>query len=137
MIPAGHESLWGAGLALGLGGEYGLAVAVLVPQLEQLIRQLLKGNGVHTLHVDPETGVESEKSLNTSLELPEARSILGDGLVLEFQALLVHQGAANLRNDIAHGLFNDAAGWTHDAVFMWWSCLRLAVHPWWQMRRTP
>ena len=33
----------------------------------------------------------------------------------------------NLRNDIAHGLFDDTAAWSYDAIYAWWFCLRL-VH---------
>jgi len=135
VIPEGHAHLWGAGLALGLSGEYGTAIAVLVPQLEHLIRVMLKNRGAHTMFVD-EQGVESEKSLSALLDLAEAAEALGAGMVMEFKALLVQQGAANLRNDIAHGLMDDAAGWSYSGVYVWWCCLRLVVWPLWQMSRS-
>jgi hypothetical protein len=32
-VPEGHAVIWGTGLALGLAGDFGPAVAILVPEL--------------------------------------------------------------------------------------------------------
>lgn len=128
IVPEGHETLWAAGLALGLGGDYGAAVSVLVPQLEQVVRVMLKRNDVHTLFVD-EHGVESEKSLNALLDMAETEDIFGAGMVMEMKAMLVVQGGPNLRNDLAHGLLNDNSAWSYSALYMWWFCLRLVTWP--------
>ena len=127
-VPEGHEMLWGNGLALGLAGNYGAAVSVLVPQLEQVVRVMLKRHNVHTLFVD-ELGVESEKSLNTLLEMTETENIFGAGMVMEMMAMLVVQGGPNLRNDVAHGLLTDGSAWSYSALYMWWFCLRLVAYP--------
>lgn len=127
-VPEGHERLWGDGLALGLGGDYGAAVSVLIPQLEQVVRVMLKRRNVHTLFVD-EHNVESEKSLNVLLDMTETEQIFGAGMVMEMKALLVVQSGPNLRNDVAHGLLDDAAGWSYSALYMWWFCLRLVMWP--------
>jgi hypothetical protein len=127
-VPQGHEGLWGVGLALGMDGNYAAAVCVLVPQLEQVVRSLLKRQGVHTLFVD-DLGVESEKSLNALLDMAESEEIFGAGLIMEMKAMLIVQGGPNLRNDIAHGLLNDNAAWSYSALYMWWFCLRLVMHP--------
>ena len=128
-VPEGHAGLWGAGLTFGLAGDYGPAVAILVPQLEQVVRILLKRRGVHTLYVDEQTGVESEKSLKSLLEVAEAVDIFGAGIVMELRALLVVQGGFNLRNDTAHGLLDDANAWSYHAMYVWWFCLRLVLLP--------
>lgn len=128
MVPEGHETLWGDGLALGLGGNYGAAVSVLVPQLEQAVRVMLRRHDVHTLFVD-EHGVESEKSLNALLDMTEAEEIFGAGMVMEMKAMLVVQGGPNLRNDVAHGLLDDNSAWSYSALYMWWFCLRLVTWP--------
>lgn len=128
MVPEGHERLWGDGLALGLGGDYGIAISVLAPQLEHVVRVMLKRNNVHTLFVD-EYGVESEKSLNVLLDMTETEQIFGAGMVMEMKALLVVQSGPNLRNDVAHGLLDDAAGWSYSSLYVWWFCLRLVMWP--------
>ncbi|MBD2764457.1 DUF4209 domain-containing protein [Kocuria sp. cx-455] len=127
-VPEGHETLWGHGLVLGLSKNYGAAVSVLVPQLEQVVRVMLKRNNVYTLFVD-EHGVESEKSLNALLDMTETENLLGAGVVMEMKAMLVVQGGPNLRNDVAHGLLNDNSAWSYSTLYMWWFCLRLVTWP--------
>jgi hypothetical protein len=127
-VPEGHETLWGEGLALGLGGNYGAAISVLVPQLEQVVRVMLRRRDVYTLFVD-EQGVETEKSLNALLDMAETEEIFGAGMVMEMKAMLVVQGGPNLRNDIAHGLLDDNSAWSYSALYLWWSCLRLVTWP--------
>jgi hypothetical protein len=131
-VPEGHAAIWGSGLALGMAGDFGPAVAILVPQLEQLIRAALKSRGVFTLFVD-QAGVESEKSLGALLDMPECVDVFGAGQVLELKAHLIETAGANLRNNIAHGLFTDDAAWSYDSIYAWWMCLRLVVRPLWQM----
>ena len=58
-----------------MGGDHGSAA--LVPQLEQLVRTLLKRHGAHTLYVDEQTGLESQKSLNALLDMDETADALG------------------------------------------------------------
>jgi hypothetical protein len=127
-VPEGHAALWGTGVALGMAGNHGAAVSVLVPQLEQVIRVMLHRNNVHTLFVD-DHGVESEKSLNVLLDLPETEQIFGPGMVMEMKGMLVVQGGPNLRNNIAHGLLSDGSAWSYSALYMWWFCLRLVMYP--------
>jgi len=132
IVPEGHEALWGNGLNLGLGGNYGAAVSVLVPQLEQSVRVMLKRRDVHTLFAD-EYGVEIEKSLNALLDMTETEEFFGAGMVMEMKAMLIVQSGPNLRNDIAHGLLDDNSAWSYSALYMWWFCVRLVTWPLIQM----
>lgn len=132
LVPSGHEDLWARGLRHGLNGDFASAAAVLVPQIEQLIRGVLKRRGVHTLFVDA-YGVESEKSLPSLLSMPETAQILGESLHFELQAMLVEQNGPNLRHNAAHGLLDDAQAWSASSVYVWWLCLKLVVVPLWNM----
>lgn len=127
-VPEGHATLWGDGLALGLGGNYGAAVSVLAPQLEQVVRVMLRRHDVHTVFVDDQ-GVESEKSLNALLDMAEVDDVFGAGMIMEMKAMLVVQDGPNMRNNIAHGLFDDDLAWSYSALYMWWFCLRLVTWP--------
>jgi hypothetical protein len=131
-----HVGLWARGLLHGLNGDYPSAVALLIPQLEQLIRLQLKSCGAQTLFVHPETGVETEKGLGTLLEMAEANSTLGESLVFELRALLVEKEGANLRNHLAHGLITDSEAWSAYAVYAWSLALRMAVVPLWKARQS-
>ncbi|MGC5021405.1 DUF4209 domain-containing protein [Micromonospora sp. DT47] len=132
VVPDGHVGLWARGLWHGLSGDFPSAISVLVPQVEQLVRGNLKAHGIFTLFVD-ENGVETEKGLNTLLEMPESSQLLGPDLTLELRALLCEQLGPNLRNHLAHGLLNDPQSWSAGAVYAWWLCLRLVVLPYYGM----
>jgi hypothetical protein len=130
-VPPGHVDLWARGLWHGLNGDFPSAISVLLPQAEHLLRHHLKAAGVHTLFVDPGSGVESEKGLNTLLAMDAAAEFLGPNLQHELRALLVEQEGANLRNETAHGLLTDGAAWGASAVYAWWLMLRIVVVPLW------
>ncbi|MCL8027347.1 DUF4209 domain-containing protein [Nocardioides bruguierae] len=134
LVPPGHEQLWARGLQHGLAGDFPSAISVLVPQLEELIRQHFKSHQVFTRHV-ADDGVEKEKSIGALLEMYEATDLLGANLAFELRALLVEQRGSNLRNDLAHGLLTDAQTWGSAAVYAWWHCLRLVVLPLASMRQ--
>lgn len=135
-VPSGHEDMWARGLRHGLAGDFPSAIAVLVPQIEELVRRVYKGASVFTLHVG-EDGIETEKYLGALLEMPEAGSLLGPNLTLELRALLCEQLGPNMRNELAHGLLTDAQAHGAAAVYAWWHCLRLVVIPYFNMVHLP
>lgn len=130
-VPPGHVDLWARGLWHGLNSDFPSAISILIPQAEQLLRQLLKRHGVYTLTVDRDTGVEAEKGMGALLVMPETRDVLGPALQLEMRALFTEQEGANLRNEAAHGLMTDSAAWSANAVYAWWLLLRIVVLPLW------
>lgn len=132
LVPSGHKDLWARGLRHGLNGDFASAAAVLIPQMEQLIRAVLKRQGMNTLFVDS-YGVESEKSLPSLLAMSETAQVLGESLQFELQAMLVEQSGPNLRHNTAHGLLDDAQAWSAASVYIWWLCLKLVVVPLWNM----
>ena len=133
LVPPRRTMLWARGLWHGFNEDYPSAVSVLVPQIEQLVRFRLKQLDVNTLMVDEVTKVETEKSLGALLVQDGVEEAFGSGLVTELRALLVEQGGANLRNDIAHGLLDDVTSWSRSSVYAWWLALRLVVTPLWHM----
>jgi hypothetical protein len=128
LVPPERGYLWARGLWHGLSRDFPSAIALLVPQVEQLVRHHFKTHGVFTLFVDDD-GVESEKSITALLEMPDAERLLGAGWTLELRALLCEQLGPNLRNELAHGLLTDAQAWGAAAVYAWWLCLRLVLLP--------
>lgn len=135
LVPQGHGDLWARGLRHGLNGDFASAAAVLIPQIEQSVRCVLKRRGVHTQFVDSH-GVESEKSLPSLLAMSSTAQILGRSLQFELHAMLVEQNGPNLRHNTAHGLLDDKQAWSASSVYVWWLCLRLVVVPLWNMIRS-
>jgi hypothetical protein len=132
LVPPQREGLWASGLYRGLSGEWEAAVSILAPQIEHLVRHRLQQAGVHTRTIDTD-GVQMEKALGALLVTAEAETVLGPDLLFELRAMMVEQGGANLRNNVAHGLLDDGAAWSHASAYVWWLALRLAVVPVWQM----
>lgn len=127
-IPSGHELSWARGLLHGLNQDFASASAMLVPQLEHLVRVHLKAAGVHTKIVD-DLGVETEKGLAALLDDPKIEPILGEDMRFELRSLLTDQAGPNLRNTIAHGLAPDSELLGVAAAYAWWIALKFAVLP--------
>lgn len=134
IMPVAHAQLWAAGLWCGVKRELPTAAALLVPQMEHLVRLHLKNGGAQTTHVDDETGVGTEKGSKALLDLPEAVPVLGEDLALELRALLVAPEGPNLRSRLAHGLITDAEAWSASTVYAWWLALRLVISSLWTTR---
>lgn len=88
--------------------DYISSMHILVPQLEEVIRSLLKKGGIQTISFERGTkrGTTStqESTLSELLERPEVIEIFGDTLHWYVKLVLVEKLGLNLRNDIAHGL---------------------------------
>ncbi|MDY0635044.1 DUF4209 domain-containing protein [Pasteurella multocida] len=114
--------------ALFQGFEYnfGNAIHLLTPQVENMVRQYLKNNGVITTHTDPD-GKENERSLSSLLDDEQSRKLLGDDLWFELQAVFTHPLGANLRNKVAHGLLDDGDSNSYTCIYAWWMVLRVII----------
>jgi hypothetical protein len=134
LVPPNRSNLWARGLSHGFNDDFPSAASVLVPQLEQMVRFRLKQFRLNTMVVD-EDGVETEKGLGALLVQDGAAELFGGGLVSELRALLVEKEGANLRNEIAHGLFNDLSSLSFSTVYAWWLALRVVVVPLWHARQ--
>lgn len=73
IVPESHDDLMASALWCGFEHDFGNGIHLLAPQVEHLIRTLLKSKGVHTSNVDKE-GVENENGLSTLLDHPRSES---------------------------------------------------------------
>lgn len=132
-IPPGREALYAQGLISGLHGDFVAAAHILVPQVENSIRFLLKRRGLLTSRL--ENAVQEERDLNTLLlQSPfsdAVKDIFRQDITFDLQGLLVERFGANLRNRLAHGLLEDADFTTQrpSAIYFWWLVLRLSLWP--------
>lgn len=130
VIPDGRYLAYSKGLYAGLRGDHMTATHLLVPQLEESLRHLLRQRGVITSGVNNYL-VQHERNLNRMLTEGEYRShiveMIGEALTFNLQGILVDPHGANLRNDVAHGLLSDGALWNMQAVYLWWIALRICV----------
>jgi len=96
-VPEGREMIYAEGLLKGLEGDFLSAMHLLIPQIENTMRYILRKNGALTSNIDSE-GIQDERSLNDTLFRPEIIEIFGDDIIFDLQGLLVERFGANLRN---------------------------------------
>ena len=118
---------WVRGLDAGLRGDFIVASYVLVPQVEHALRVIVAHTGVIPEWIAP-NGVQQYRTLSAILQEPGLRTILGDDLLFEIEALLSKEGQ-NFRNLLAHGLFGDSPVQSVDAVYVWHLALRIMLVP--------
>lgn len=98
---------------------------MLAPQVENIVRQLLKKNGITT--TSGAEDIEHEIGLSALLEKSEAKEILGDDLWFELQAVFTSSLSANLRNMVGHGLLDDETSNSYYSIYGWWFILKWIV----------
>ena len=126
LVPQGREVLFGKGLLAGFVGDYVTAAHLLIPQFEHVIRCAIASNGGTTTNLY-DTGVEQHKTLDTLLALPEAEAAFGEDLLETLKAILCDPNGEGFRNQVAHGLLDDADFPWDRAAFLWGLALSLAV----------
>ena len=126
IVPDKREILVANALYQGFGWDFRSAIHLLAPQVENIVRQLLKQNGLVTTHTDQD-GIENEMGSSSLVNMEQARGILGDDLWFELQAVFTDSLSANLRNEVGHGLLDDDTSNSLYSVYAWWMILRLVV----------
>ena len=129
VVPEGREGLFGKALFAGYDRDFVTALHILVPQIEHMVRVHLKAGGAKTttLGID---GIENENGLSTLMDLPEAEKVFGADLCFEIRALFCDAFGPNLRNELAHGLLDEAACQSIFGMYAWWFALRLVFNAW-------
>ena len=102
------------GIQAYLNGDQTKAIHVIIPQIEQALRQLLSITGAATLKTG-RNGTMQIKNLNDILREPTIKQSLGEDLRLYLLTFLADERGLNVRNNISHGLvppeqFNQGLG---------------------------
>ena len=134
IVPPNRALLIGKGLFAGYDHDFLVAIHLLTPQIEHLVRHHLQRVGVITAKLDAD-GIETEIGLSSLMALPEARKVLGEDIAFEIQALFCDPFGPNLRNEIAHGLLDDDECQSTYAVYAWWLTLKIVFNTYWSARQ--
>jgi len=126
-IPPGREYIFARGLYAGLTGDLLVCVHLLIPQLENSIRELIyqQGEVASTLE---DGGIQQERNLNVILYRKYGdtlKGILGEDLLFDLKGLLVEEFGSNLRNKLAHGLMDANSFFSDRCLYLWWITLYL------------
>ena len=126
LVPPNRERLVTKGLFAGFHGDFPVAMHLLAPQLEHLVRIQLKGRGVSTTQLTQES-TEMELGLSSLTEKSEFQEIFPADLSFGIRALYCHRLGPNIRNVVAHSLAGDDVLGGHGAAFAWWFFLHLVA----------
>lgn len=130
IVPKDRAGLFGKALFAGYDRDFVVALHLLIPQIEHMVRFHLKQAGAKTTNLDKD-GVENENGLSTLMDLPEAETVFGKDLAFELKTLFCDAFGPNLRNELAHGLLDADACHSPFAIYAWWLGLRLVFNTWW------
>ncbi|HET7832246.1 MAG TPA: DUF4209 domain-containing protein [Gallionella sp.] len=134
IVPRDRKRLFGKALFAGYDNDFLVALHLLVPQIEHMVRWHLKASGIKTTTLDKD-GIENENGLSTLMEMPEVTLIFGEDLTFELKALFCDAFGANLRNELAHGLLDDDECQSTYAIYAWWLGTRLVFNTFWNATR--
>jgi hypothetical protein len=134
IVPRGRERTFGRALCAGYRRDFTVAVHLLAPQIEHLVRSHIVAVGGETRKLDA-SGIESEIGLSALMELPQAEKVFGETLAFEIRSIFCDAAGANLRNALAHGLLDDAEMVSAATVYAWWFTLRLVMMPFLQRKQ--
>lgn len=127
-VPRGREGLFLRGLHAGLHGDLVLARHLLLPQMENSVREIFTARGIITSKLESDQ-TQDERDMGWMLAHAEMAKIFGSGMAFDLRGLLVERFGLNLRNDIAHGLLAESQMVTEGALYAWWLTLRLCCIP--------
>lgn len=130
MVPAERVGLISKGLKAGFEGDFIVALHLLAPQLEHLVRTHLQLKGAKTTTPDGE-GLQLEAGLSTLAALPEMVEVFGEDLAFEIRAIFCDGFGPNLRNEVAHGLLDAEALQSAESIYAWWLVLRTIYGQYW------
>ncbi len=128
-VPPGREWFFAKGIHAGLTGDFATALHLLVPQLENSLRDVLNQRSVVTSSLDID-GIQNEHNLNQLLygeTGQKVEEIFGVDIVFVLRALLVEKCSTNLRNRLAHGMLSPGHCFDYPAVYVWWLVLHICA----------
>ena len=130
LVPADRVDLVTTGFARFFGGDFFSALHILVPQLENILRHILKQAGVEPSAIQSDMTQES-RTLTVMLtnERETLERILGPAIVFEIENLFDYRAGPALRHQLAHGLVSAGQCYDSDSIYACWFMFRLCCLP--------
>lgn len=129
-VPHGHERTFAKGIAEGLSGDYSTALNILVPQLENALREQLKRQGHNINTRERGDNVTQEAiTLPRLLDHESVAEMLGEELLFDMQAVFTDKLGDTVRHNIAHGVYGDGALNSATGAYAFALIMRLIITP--------
>lgn len=105
IIPDNRSDIIKDGLYLGLSGNLYASMHILLPQTENIFRNLVKNCG-DTITFLKEDGTETYKPLSSLLKSEKLKECYDENIIFTFQSIMDDPIGENLRNLNAHGVLD-------------------------------
>ena len=129
-VAADRVDLVTMGLSRFFGGDFFSALHILVPQLENSLRHILKLAGVEPSAIQSDMTQESRTlSVMLDKEREPLERTLGPAIVFEIENLFDFRGGPAVRHQVAHGLVSAAECYNTDSIYACWFIFRLYCLP--------
>ena len=124
IIPDNRAEIIKDGLYLGLSGNFYAAMHILLPQTENIFRNLVRNCG-DTVTFLKEDGTETYKPLSTLLKSEKLKECYDENIIFTFQSIMDDPIGENLRNLNAHGVLEPERGNGSSALYFLCLVIRL------------
>ena len=129
-VPDDRVDLIATGFVRFFNGDFFSAFHILVPQLENTLRQALKIAGVGPSVIKSDMTQESRTlSILLSKDREALEGLLGSTIVFEIENLFDARGGPALRHQMAHGLFSSSECYDSESIYGCWFIFRLCCLP--------
>jgi hypothetical protein len=129
-VPADRAAIFTTGLLRFLQGDMTAALHILVPQLENALRNILKDLGCDVVRLNDDM-TQEELGLSALFDRfsAELEQCFGTALVADMRNVFILRAGPQLRDRIAHGLISDWESFSPDAVYACWLIYQLVCMP--------
>src|SRR6185312_9434940 len=130
-IPDGHVGTYTHGFARFFQGDMVGAIYILVPQLENSLRHVLKAHGHDVTKMDLNSLVQEDRTISGLFEQmrQELDSIFGTAMTGDIERVFLSKAGPHIRHQVAHGLLHDSTPFGDDARYACWLIFHLVCAP--------
>lgn len=129
-VENGYHHTFSLGFARLFQGDFISAANILIPQLENAIRFVLKNANAHSAKMMSDL-TQDDRSLSSLLDHMRGKieSIFGVDLVHEIDLLFNYRPGPALRHEAAHGKLTDGLCYSANAIYACWLIYHMTVAP--------
>lgn len=129
-VENGYHHTFSLGFARMFQGDFASAAHILIPQLENAVRYVLKNTNAHSAKMMSDL-TQDDRSLSSLLDnmREEMERVFGVDLVHEIDLLFNYKPGPALRHQAAHGKLTDGLSYSSDAIYACWLIYQMTVAP--------
>jgi len=130
LVPADRAALFALGFTRFFGGDFASALHILVPQLENSLRYVLKQAGVEPSAIHSDMTQENRTlSVILTRDREPLETFIDPAIVYEIENLFDFRGGPTIRHQLAHGLMSTDEFYGTDSIYACWFMFRLCCLP--------